>query len=126
MVAGAAGASDERMMQLLRLLNRLLDKHPESRRRHLNFYTPAIVPVWMQVPTSHTGPPSPQASLHILSRLGLTRVDARSSPFDGVVLLVHMLCTSCHVYPPFVHLARLPCLRSLGCIVLGLLCKSKP
>jgi hypothetical protein len=44
----AAGPSDERMMQLLRQLNRLLDKYPESRRRHLNFHTPAIVPVWTQ------------------------------------------------------------------------------
>ena len=44
----AAGPSDERMMQLLRQLNRLLDKHPESRRRHLSFHTPAIVPVWTQ------------------------------------------------------------------------------
>ncbi len=35
-------------MQLLRQLNRLLDKHPESRRRHLSFHTPAIVPVWTQ------------------------------------------------------------------------------
>ena len=45
-------------MQLLRLLNRLLDKHPESRRRHLTFHTPAIVPVWMQVrpPRRERGP----------------------------------------------------------------------
>lgn len=56
MLSAAAGASDERMMQLLRLLNRLLDKHPESRRRHLSFHTPAIVPVWMQVPQQPLAP----------------------------------------------------------------------
>lgn len=43
------GMADERMMQLLRLLNKLLDKHPESRRRLLNWHTPVIVPVWPQV-----------------------------------------------------------------------------
>ncbi|KAK9813189.1 hypothetical protein WJX72_010368 [[Myrmecia] bisecta] len=43
------GASDERMMQLLRSLNRLLDKHPESRRRHLAWHTPVVVPIWPQV-----------------------------------------------------------------------------
>ena len=64
-VAAAAGASDERMMQLLRLLNRLLDKHPESRRRHLTFHTPAIVPVWMQVQCHQPGcqPLRPRCSM---------------------------------------------------------------
>jgi transformation/transcription domain-associated protein len=41
--------SDERMVQLFRVLNRLLDKHKESRRRHLAFNTPIIIPVWPQV-----------------------------------------------------------------------------
>ncbi|KAJ7563398.1 hypothetical protein O6H91_03G108600 [Diphasiastrum complanatum] len=41
--------SDERMIQLFRVLNRLFDKHKESRRRHLAFNTPIIVPVWPQV-----------------------------------------------------------------------------
>ena len=67
-LAVAAGASDERMMQLLRLLNRLLDKHPESRRRHLSFHTPAIVPVWMQVrrrpPALHALSPSSAQALN--------------------------------------------------------------
>lgn len=44
-----AGAADERMMQLLRNMNRLLDKHPQSRRRHLAWHTPIIVPVYPQV-----------------------------------------------------------------------------
>jgi transformation/transcription domain-associated protein len=37
------------MMQLLRLLNRLLERSPESRRRLLAWHTPIIVPVWPQV-----------------------------------------------------------------------------
>lgn len=41
--------SDERMVQLFRVLNRLFDKHKESRRRHLAFHTPIIIPVWPQV-----------------------------------------------------------------------------
>lgn len=48
-VAIVAGAADERMMQLLRNMNRLLDKHPQSRRRHLAWHTPIIVPVYPQV-----------------------------------------------------------------------------
>jgi phosphatidylinositol kinase/protein kinase (PI-3 family) len=36
-------------MQLLRNMNRLLDKHPQSRRRHLAWHTPIIVPVYPQV-----------------------------------------------------------------------------
>ena len=46
--AGHAGAADERMMQLMRMMNRLLDKAPETRRRHLSFHTPVIVPIWPQ------------------------------------------------------------------------------
>jgi hypothetical protein len=38
-------------MQLLRLLNQLLERHPESRRRLLAWHTPIIVPVWPQVST---------------------------------------------------------------------------
>ncbi|KAG6555625.1 hypothetical protein Mapa_002860 [Marchantia paleacea] len=41
--------SDERMVQLFRVLNRLLEKHKESRHRHLAFNTPIIIPVWPQV-----------------------------------------------------------------------------
>eukprot|EP00897_Mesotaenium_endlicherianum_P005503 jgi/Mesen1/4981/ME000248S04265 len=41
--------SDERMVQLFRVINRLLDKHKESRRRNLAFHTPIIIPVWPQV-----------------------------------------------------------------------------
>ena len=47
---GVAGANDERMAHLMRAMNRLLDRHPQSRRRHLAWHTPAIVPVWPQVP----------------------------------------------------------------------------
>lgn len=36
-------------MALLRLMNKLLAKHPESRRRNLAWHAPAIVPVWPQV-----------------------------------------------------------------------------
>ena len=43
-----AGSADERMMQLLRNMNRLLELHPQSRRRHLAFHTPIIVPVYPQ------------------------------------------------------------------------------
>lgn len=42
-------AGDERLMQLLRMMNKLLDKHPESRLRHLNFSAPLVVPIWPQV-----------------------------------------------------------------------------
>lgn len=41
--------SDERMVQMFRVLNRFFDKHKESRRRHLAFHTPIIIPVWPQV-----------------------------------------------------------------------------
>jgi len=41
--------SDERLMQFLQLYNKLLLQHPESRRRHLTFHTPAIVGIWPQV-----------------------------------------------------------------------------
>ncbi|EIE23491.1 hypothetical protein COCSUDRAFT_65942 [Coccomyxa subellipsoidea C-169] len=47
--SNTSGAADERMMQLLRNMNRLLDKHPQSRRRHLAWHTPIIVPVYPQV-----------------------------------------------------------------------------
>lgn len=36
-------------MQVLRMLNRLLDRHPEARRRDLAWNTPSIIPVWPQV-----------------------------------------------------------------------------
>ena len=48
-LAGVAGANDERVAHLMRAMNRLLDRHPQSRRRHLAWHTPAIVPVWPQV-----------------------------------------------------------------------------
>ncbi|XP_072974683.1 uncharacterized protein [Typha angustifolia] len=41
--------SDERMLQLFRVLNKMFDKHKESRRRHLTIHTPIIIPVWSQV-----------------------------------------------------------------------------
>ncbi|XP_042382892.1 transcription-associated protein 1-like [Zingiber officinale] len=41
--------SDERMLQLFRVFNRMFDKHKESRRRHLTLHTPIIIPVWSQV-----------------------------------------------------------------------------
>ncbi|GIL45633.1 hypothetical protein Vafri_2841, partial [Volvox africanus] len=45
----AQGTTDERIIQLLRLSNRLLDAHPQSRQRALAWHTPVIVPVWVQV-----------------------------------------------------------------------------
>ncbi len=45
-----AGSAEERMMQLLRLINGLLEKHPESRSRKLAAHAPIIVPVYSQVP----------------------------------------------------------------------------
>ncbi|XP_038988658.1 transformation/transcription domain-associated protein-like isoform X2 [Phoenix dactylifera] len=41
--------SDERMLQLFRVLNKMFDKHKESRRRYLSIHTPIIIPVWSQV-----------------------------------------------------------------------------
>ena len=46
---GSSGSAEERMMQLLRLVNGLLDKHPESRSRKLAAHAPIIVPVYSQV-----------------------------------------------------------------------------
>ncbi len=40
------------MMQLLRLINGLLEKHPESRSRKLAAHAPIIVPVYSQVPAA--------------------------------------------------------------------------
>ena len=36
---------DERFVQLLRMFNLILEKHVETRRRNLTFYTPVIVPL---------------------------------------------------------------------------------
>ncbi|XP_022879771.1 transcription-associated protein 1-like isoform X2 [Olea europaea var. sylvestris] len=41
--------SDERILQLFRVMNRMFDKHEESRRRHICIHTPIIIPVWSQV-----------------------------------------------------------------------------
>ncbi|OWM88959.1 hypothetical protein CDL15_Pgr020913 [Punica granatum] len=41
--------SDERILQLFRVMNQMFDKHKESRRRHLYIHTPIIIPVWSQV-----------------------------------------------------------------------------
>ncbi|XP_048601036.1 transformation/transcription domain-associated protein [Brassica napus] len=41
--------SDERMLQLFRVMNQMFDKHKESRKRHLGIHTPIIIPVWSQV-----------------------------------------------------------------------------
>ncbi|GAB2260071.1 hypothetical protein Droror1_Dr00010926 [Drosera rotundifolia] len=41
--------SDERMLQLFRVMNRMFDKHKESRKRHICIHTPIIIPVWSQV-----------------------------------------------------------------------------
>ena len=44
----AVGAGEERLMQVLRHMNQLLDRHPQSRRRGLTFNALTIVPVWPQ------------------------------------------------------------------------------
>eukprot|EP00958_Prasinococcus_capsulatus_P028071 scaffold6247_cov416-Prasinococcus_capsulatus_cf.AAC.17 len=41
--------SDERVLQIFRVWNKLLSKHRESRRRQLLFHVPVMVPVWPQV-----------------------------------------------------------------------------
>lgn len=41
--------SDERILQLFRVMNQMFDKHKESRRRHIYIHTPIIIPVWSQV-----------------------------------------------------------------------------
>ncbi|XP_043711461.1 transformation/transcription domain-associated protein-like [Telopea speciosissima] len=41
--------SDERILQLFRVMNRMFDKHKESRQRHICIHTPIIIPVWSQV-----------------------------------------------------------------------------
>ncbi|XWS33857.1 hypothetical protein CRYUN_Cryun22dG0119000 [Craigia yunnanensis] len=41
--------SDERILQLFRVMNQMFDKHKESRRRHICIQTPIIIPVWSQV-----------------------------------------------------------------------------
>ena len=44
-----AARGEERVMQLLRAFNGMLDAHAETRRRGLLFVAPAVVPVWPQV-----------------------------------------------------------------------------
>ncbi|XP_010444949.1 PREDICTED: transformation/transcription domain-associated protein-like [Camelina sativa] len=41
--------SDERILQVFRVMNQMFDKHKESRRRHIGLHTPIIIPVWSQV-----------------------------------------------------------------------------
>ncbi|KAK2974573.1 hypothetical protein RJ640_016914 [Escallonia rubra] len=41
--------SDERILQLFRVMNQMFGKHKESRRRHISIHTPIIIPVWSQV-----------------------------------------------------------------------------
>lgn len=48
-VSSQPASSDVHMMQLLRLMNRLLDKHPPCRSRSLNWFAPVIIPVWTQL-----------------------------------------------------------------------------
>ena len=47
--SGQPASSEERMLQLMCLLNRLLSKHHQCRSRFLNFFAPVIVPVWNKV-----------------------------------------------------------------------------
>ena len=43
------GTTDERVVQLMRLLNKLLEAHPPCRSKGLAWHTPLVVPVWPQV-----------------------------------------------------------------------------
>jgi transformation/transcription domain-associated protein len=43
------GHADDRLLQLMRLCNALLERRPDSRKRALAWHTPAIVPVWPQL-----------------------------------------------------------------------------
>lgn len=47
--SGQPVTSGERIHQLMKLLNRLLNKHHQCRSRFLSFFTPIIVPVWNRV-----------------------------------------------------------------------------
>ena len=44
----AQGTTDERIIQLMRLLNKLLATQPQARSRLLAWHTPMIIPVWPQ------------------------------------------------------------------------------
>jgi hypothetical protein len=59
--AGPAGSGDDRMLQLMRFFNGLMDKHPQTRRRQLSFFTPIMLNVVASVsPLSSSWPtPSP-------------------------------------------------------------------
>ena len=37
------------MLQLLTNMNKLLARHPQTRRRHLAWHTPTVVPIWPNV-----------------------------------------------------------------------------
>ncbi len=41
--------TEERILQLLRMCNRLLDRHPGTRKRALRYHTPLVVPVWQSI-----------------------------------------------------------------------------
>jgi len=41
--------SEERTLQLLQVLNSVMERHPQSRRRNLRFYVPTVIPAWPQV-----------------------------------------------------------------------------
>lgn len=70
--------ADERVVQLMRHLNRLLDKHKQSRRRHLQFHTPVVVPVWPQVEISALFPGRPHSWIQLLpSWLGFVTVHTK-------------------------------------------------
>ena len=45
----ASAHSDERILQLMGVINRLMDEHGDAKLRHLTFHCPVIVPVWPQV-----------------------------------------------------------------------------
>jgi transformation/transcription domain-associated protein len=58
----STATSDERVLQMLRMFNQLLERHPDSRRRHLKFHTPAIVTIWPQVSDRTRSPCLPCAA----------------------------------------------------------------
>lgn len=48
-VQSCAVVGDEKQVQLLGMMNRLLDRHPKARQRCLAWSTPVVIPLWPNV-----------------------------------------------------------------------------
>lgn len=91
-------STDERVVQLMRLINRLLEAHPQARSRGLALHTPLLVTCWPQV--------SGKAKLrHVWVDTALTRPSPSfvcwrkrlPSPFTSALLPPHLT----HTHPHF-------------------------